>query len=591
MLPLLNHPPSLIFAEPVRPGSSRIDGQPLLTPGEAVRATVVGAGEDGALLLLIKGVELRAASLVGGLSVGQILDAHVELRDGRTLLKLDQPLQVSISLSATTQATDSSTAGLEGAPRVAAILKTLLPADEPLALGLAKLSASLRAAVERGDLTAQTMARFRSLEPQLFLQSMPPGDPLAGEQIRRVLLALGVRHEQALLADWRQTGNIAGQTGDRNLKALLMTLLEETGAWAKGVPVAHSSDSTLPNQVAGQRPSLSQPEPAGYGASLIHVSDGAGSHFSSAVTQAQQESSTPSSSMARPAPARQADGAQAPVVDERLMARSETSAFSHQPQTGAGPSSEVPGGFRASSAPQADAAVPGPLDMQRDPVAGGRTGDGQEGAGRAESVVPAGSGRPAHRQPWFSDTLPVGLVGRFDESDQTAGALAAQSRVPSEEPEQRRWIRDAQQVLAIIERTQALAALNSQAGQPLFFELPLAWGGQVRLYVEERDAGGKQEQGAPRPYNIVTLLDLDGIGAVRVDTLLTGTRLAARFLLDQADVQRRVAAYLPALTRSLAARGYQVDLLTSDLAQPQHVRGEDLRARSVPRLSLVNMRA
>ncbi|MDE3020043.1 MAG: flagellar hook-length control protein FliK, partial [Nitrospirota bacterium] len=114
---------------------------------------------------------------------------------------------------------------------------------------------------------------------------------------------------------------------------------------------------------------------------------------------------------------------------------------------------------------------------------------------------------------------------------------------------------------------------------------------QVRVYVDERTSSGGQHQEAPRTCHVVTLLTLDGLGPVRVDTALTGKRLSARFLLDQTDVRQRVAGYLPALDSSLSAKGYQVEVLATDLGEPQQMRGDDVRARAVPRVSLVSRRA
>jgi hypothetical protein len=168
---------------------------------------------------------------------------------------------------------------------------------------------------------------------------------------------------------------------------------------------------------------------------------------------------------------------------------------------------------------------------------------------------------------------------------ETAEAPAAQAQEPA-------WVRDAQKMLAAIERTQALASLNVQSGQPLCFDLPLAWGGQgqARIYVEPRDSGGREDPSQPRPYNVVTLLELDGLGAVRVDTVLTGKRLSARFLLDQPAVERAVAGLLPALIRSLSARGYHVDVVTSGTAEAGRLRGDDLRIKAAPTVHLVNFK-
>jgi hypothetical protein len=76
-----------------------------------------------------------------------------------------------------------------------------------------------------------------------------------------------------------------------------------------------------------------------------------------------------------------------------------------------------------------------------------------------------------------------------------------------------------------------------------------------------------------------------------VDALLTGKRIAARFMVGQPEVQRAVAALLPVLSRGLSDRGYQVEALSATVAEPGIIRGEDLRTSRVPGLSLLNIRA
>jgi len=199
MLPLLIQP-SLILSESFRPGG-QTSLEPLLAPGEAVRATVLTVQDDGSLLLLLKGVTLRAASLVGSLSVGQVVEAHVELRGGQVLLRLDQPQPTSSAIQAGALSADRAAAirpgGLGAAAQgtqavqstqIAALLKLLLPADEPLASGLAKLAASLTAAAERSDLAPQALARFHALAQQILVAPEQLDGPFTGDRIRGALL-------------------------------------------------------------------------------------------------------------------------------------------------------------------------------------------------------------------------------------------------------------------------------------------------------------------------------------------------------------------------------------------------------------------
>lgn len=150
-------------------------------------------------------------------------------------------------------------------------------------------------------------------------------------------------------------------------------------------------------------------------------------------------------------------------------------------------------------------------------------------------------------------------------------------------------------MLNVVEREQMINSLNVQQGQPLLVELPLNLerNASAFLYVYQPDGDGARQQQSKgeRSHNLVTLLELDGIGAIRVDARLTGKRIAARFMVDRLDVERAVAALLPTLGQGLIARGYQVEALSSGVADSGVVRGEDLAVPMVPGRSLVNVRA
>ncbi|MDE3118500.1 MAG: flagellar hook-length control protein FliK [Nitrospirota bacterium] len=596
--------PSFILSAPVR-----LDGQPnlesLLIPGEAIRATVLNMQDDGSLLLVIKGATLSAASLVGPLPAGTVVEAHVELKDGQVLLRLDRPQEASSAIPIGTDAADPPAAsrpgGLGGAPSAMALLKTLLPADQPLASGLAALTASLSAAAERGALAPQTVTRFETLVQTILLAPDQLDAPITGERIRGALLALGVQHEQALLSEWSKTGTLAGQGQAPNLKALLLALLTEM--------TADGREERPPLVAANSpEPSVSPMLPAAVAASPLYdvalVRNRATSLSSGGAAPQEPAGAAPLSSEqavvrsegrvvvplqvategasqaqmriattklppiklppVQPMPARQVEpsAGHAPVQAQSSQARD----IPEQIGAGAGPSSEAqPPPSHGEGAVQ--------VDNQGRPA---KAGPGALAA-RAIPPVKAGAVTPA--------------AAPEEESAEPTDAPSALGQSGPEASEKGGWIRDAQQVLTLIERTQALALLNAQTGQPIPFELPLAGGGQVRVYVDERTSSGGQHQEAPRTCHVVTLLTLDGLGPVRVDTALTGKRLSARFLLDQTDVRQRVAGYLPALNSSLSAKGYQVEVLATDLGEPQQMRGDDVRARAVPRVSLVSRRA
>ncbi len=595
MLPL-SVQPSLILSDLLRP-VDRTSLESLLTSGEAVRATVLNVQDDGSLLLLIKGVALRAASLVGSLPVGQVVEAHVELRDGQVLLRLDQPQQTSPALPLGTEAADplaaSRAGGLGGAPSVMALLKTLLPADQPLASGLATLTASLTAAAERGDLAPQTFARFEALVQTILLTPDQLDVPITGDRIRGALLALGVQHEQALFSEWSKTGTLMGQGQAPNLKALLLTLLAEvTSAGRETHPSLSAANSPGPS-VGPTLPAAVSSSPL-YDVALVRTpATGPSSGIvapqeparSEPLLLEQAEAVRPEERVVVPFQA-EAEGA-----SQAQMLVATTKLPSVQPQAtqqGEPFADHVPvqaQSSQAKGAPEQIGSGAGPSSGAQPPPPHG------EGEGHADNQVQPAKAGPVVFSARVSPISQAGVTAPEKVSAEPTDGSSVLGRSGSEESGKGGWIRDAQQVLTLIERTQALALLNGQTGQPIPLELPLAGGGQVRIYVDERTPGGGKHQEAPRTCHVVTLLTLDGLGSVRVDTALTGRRLSARFLLDQTDVRQRVAGYLPALNGSLSAKGYQVEVLATDLGEPQQMRGDDVRARTVPRVSLVNRRA
>ena len=602
MLPLLIQP-SLILAESFRPGG-QTSPESLLAPGEAVRATVLNVQDDGSLLLLLKGVTLRAASLVGSVSVGQVVEAHVELRDGQVLLRLDQSQPTLPAIQAGALSADRAAAIRPGEPgaaargtqavqstQIAALLKSLLPADEPLASGLAKLAASLTAAAERSDLAPQALARFQALAQQILVAPEQLDGSFAGDRIRGALLALGVQHESALLADWGRTGRVTEQGAAPNLKALLMTLLAEVAR--DGPEAPPSSSAAPPERSVGPTPFTAVPASPLYDVALVRGQTQM--PFSGVADR--PGLTGPESSPSQPAAVRSTEGLLPPSQAEaEVLFRGERPLSAAPP-----PASQLQatGSEKHSADPAPVQALPGqpkepeaqmPAPVGQNPLSQPATSQG-EGGLRSDSQPQAGKGRSVALSAGLSSIAQAGSVDQDDESAKQSGVSSLSGNSEPEGSGRGGWIRDAQQVLTLIERTQALAVLNGQAGQPILFDLPLVGWGQARIYLEERRAGGRGGQEQARSYNVVTLLELDGLGALRVDTLLTGKRLSARFLLDQPEVRQRVAGYLPALNTSLSAKGYQVDVLAADVGEPQQVRGEDMRVRAVPRVSLVSRKA
>ena len=155
------------------------------------------------------------------------------------------------------------------------------------------------------------------------------------------------------------------------------------------------------------------------------------------------------------------------------------------------------------------------------------------------------------------------------------------------------WAKAAEAMLAGIERTQVLNALNAETGQPLILELPFCSGGaaSVRMYVEEDGRGRQSADPERRMFRIATLVDLTGLGAVRVDATLVGLRLAADVVVIDARMEAVASAGLPLLRQRLADLGFTVERLACVTGDPAVRTGEDLKRRTMPRVDLVDLHA
>lgn len=147
------------------------------------------------------------------------------------------------------------------------------------------------------------------------------------------------------------------------------------------------------------------------------------------------------------------------------------------------------------------------------------------------------------------------------------------------------WLKQAEEVIKALDRTQVLNVVNLASGQPLVLTLPLT-DGKVLLYIDPQPKGqGADDEPAHR---FSTILELDGLGRVRVDAVLTGKRLSARILLDRAETESFVASKLFGLTEALSSKGYVIDV-SAIRGGEEILNGEDLKSRALPHRPLVNV--
>lgn len=155
------------------------------------------------------------------------------------------------------------------------------------------------------------------------------------------------------------------------------------------------------------------------------------------------------------------------------------------------------------------------------------------------------------------------------------------------------------QHLGNIEAQQAFNLLASLHGEPLQLQLPFYAGKDLTtafLSIAPDDAGSSGPRSRNRRgYDVLFLLDLDGLGKTRIDAHLTAHSVRVLFYLETENAVRRVRTELPAFGQSLEAMGYEEVLLgarlLADMAEAKR-RQIDALPLSVPRgVHLVDVRA
>ncbi len=117
-----------------------------------------------------------------------------------------------------------------------------------------------------------------------------------------------------------------------------------------------------------------------------------------------------------------------------------------------------------------------------------------------------------------------------------------------------------------IETQQALNLLAQLHGEALSLQIPFFAGGQpATAFVSVESDGSPGGQGGTRRpgYNVLFLLDLDGLGRTRIDANFGASSARVVFYVEGDDSLGRVRAALPAFGRALQGLGYGDVLLAA----------------------------
>jgi hypothetical protein len=572
MLPIL-----LDITESLQP-SGGSPGPSLLVPGEAVQALVLEAQDPGRLVILVKGIPLSASSLAGPLVPGQVIQARVERADGQVFLKLEQPSQqldqpiraqspqpwvltgkgsqlpkdgqpsVNGRAGSVSQAapTPASTTGLHGRDTA-----------DVVTISASRRERGLFPDAAPGHSSNPPAAGMATHSPAEAEQDQPAGQPEGTSQDKPQTVRGDPGHQPVLPEDQPPVQPVLIDSERKSFPTV-----------SHGPAVAKASQILTSGQPAQtlSPADLGDPGPI---FQLLRALLPADESFGVGLERLLQSVRTAVRQKVLPEQA----GTELEKLHDRLVLK-----------TGDPQEPQVKEALLAKG-----------LQYEQSFLALLDKGDG----GLKGTVEPTLKGwllaalkahaERARAEP--AQAAPSGAQSQGAPSDEAL--LSRLSQAPAQEPHAE-WIKDARHLLRVIEREQVLNSLNFQSGQPLFVEVALGpWAlSSASLYFNRLGGDGtKERQPAGRSYSLVTLLQLDGIGAIRVDALLTGKRIAARFMVERPEVERAVKALLPRLKKGLSAGGYRVETLAATVADLNLIRGEDLRARTIPDLSLVNLRA
>jgi len=151
----------------------------------------------------------------------------------------------------------------------------------------------------------------------------------------------------------------------------------------------------------------------------------------------------------------------------------------------------------------------------------------------------------------------------------------------------------AHELLTTIERTQVLNSVNNERGQPLTFQIPFLLDGRAstaEFYVERRFEEGRKTDPEERHYSVVALLNLSELGALRVDLAMHKKQLSVKVTVEREETEVLATRRLPVLRQTLGEQGFAVEFLKCERKNDGSAKGADLRNRTLPENSLINLR-
>ena len=501
---------------------------------------------------------------------------------------------------------------------VIALLKQLLPVDSPIGTLLERFRQA--AALGDPDLPLEKpLVDITSL-----LRSLPVDlKTVTADQLRTVIERIGLRYEPMLQAALAQRIPLTGpQVTAQNLKA---ALLQRLGTQSSGETIETSS----PAAPAPPRSTVSQPNLPTQ-AEQQQVLEALGEHarenlesflvkqleaqsrglVSEEAEPGHQNVALTGSAEAKPAqtgtpipelskagtPAAElpkagrsvaelpeaSDGLLRPDLLRQILMIVEAEAESRL-KSAVLPSGELPSGTGLSHTPKADAGPPQPSDQVPTAAEPELTAEGLKQAFSGSDQPPV---RQIVEQVLAQHTLKV-TGARADEAAPPSAMLQQTVQTPGTVRQQ------AHELLTAIERTQVLNSINSERGEPVTFQIPFVLDGQTstaQFYVERRLDEAHTVTPDERHYTVVALLDLSGLGKLRIDLALYRKQLWVKVTVEREQAAIFANRLLPELGQALGDQGFAVEFLKCERTMQDTTGGEELRDRILPEKGLLNLR-
>ena len=115
-----------------------------------------------------------------------------------------------------------------------------------------------------------------------------------------------------------------------------------------------------------------------------------------------------------------------------------------------------------------------------------------------------------------------------------------------------------------IELNQLTQQFSKQENQPVLVQIPNPFGSgdkTVKLYIRNlSDGPNEKKQGQEQQYNLVFLLELSSLGAIRVDTLVRDDQVAVKISVESESLACFIEHHSPVFQKSMDQLGYKVTL-------------------------------